>query len=1202
MIFPQNQSLDLHDIHDNFSISLSFSLASFLKSNVSISKERISNSLIQLPLNYYNQYSSNNTFTVQWHQIIFKKEPNHSNMKYVNINISFNDFYFLLFLIFTLSKSKQMKKRKSRYFLVFLFSSLLNLILSHQGFLKVQSILMNCDKTVFFSIETLNAINKVQNEFLSRNQRLFSIFLSENRFNHKSITLRYSTFLKLLLILSGNVELNPGPNHNIADSNQWDVFSKRGLHLLHLNINSLLPKIDELRSIAKQCNAAVIGISESKLDFTVCDSEISIDGYDIIRNDRDRRGGGVACFVKNTICYNQNFMFQNDVENIIIDLIFPNTKPITVGIFYRPPDQRNFIESISQEFPSLNLESNEVYLLGDFNYNLYQNEKHIFKNFSKSTINVNAEIRNYIEFCSLFGLEQIIETPTRITCNSSSIIDHILTNSSEIISQSGVIDTGISDHQLIFCTRKKSKIKVNDHKQITFRCFKNYSEKTFDEALEKISFPDYEIFLDIDTAYKDFFSKLSEVVNKMAPEKTKRLKNSTQEWYDGEIIDAMSDRDELLKKFKTSRLHVDQINYNNTRISVQNLIKKKKEEFFRSKLEQNRNKPKELWTSLKSLGMPNEKKSSSNICLEQNGNTFFESSKIAEVFADFFSNLANELVAKLPKASNRFGLESVRLYYREFSIGIRKLIFTHISPEDILILLQNIEPNKAAGIDKISGKFFKHGAKRLATPIAQLCNLSIILGTFPDECKIAKLIPLYKKGSKVDPKNYRPISLLPIVSKIIEKVIYDQTINFLKDRNFLYDFQSGFRKNHSTDSCLTYLNNKIVRGFDSGLFTGMILIDLQKAFDTIDHKILLNKMKYFGFSQQVIKWFSSYLADRKFRTCINNTFSESYALTCGVPQGSILGPLLFLLYVNDMPQAINCELLLYADDSCLVYQHKEVEVIERQLNENFSNICEWFLDNKLSIHFGEDKTKSILFATKHRLKQVSPLHIKYHDINIKQHSKVTYLGCIFDESLSGESMALKVINKINGRLKFLYRKNRFLSFPLRRLLCNALIQPHFDYACCSWYSNLNKKLKDKLQVLQNKCIRFCLHLGNRDHIGIEEFQAINWLPVNDRFLQQVASNAFKFFHSTCPKYMSELFDATNESHIVTRSSLLKLKLPFCKTSKGQTSPSYMIPKVWNNLPQKLKLSKTVDGFKQDFKRYFLKVGRKPEAQKIRHLS
>ena len=316
-----------------------------------------------------------------------------------------------------------------------------------------------------------------------------------------------------------------------------------------------------------------------------------------------------------------------------------------------------------------------------------------------------------------------------------------------------------------------------------------------------------------------------------------RSKSNTQELFDGEIIGAIYDRDKLFKKFKASKLHVDNINYKNSRISVQNLIKKKKEDFLGSKLKESQNKPKELWASLKSLGMPNNKKCSSNICLEQNGNTFFEASKIAEICGDFFSNLAKELVAKLPKASNRFGIESVRLYYREICTGINKMIFTHISPEDILILLQNIEPNKAAGIDKINGKFFKHGAKRLATPIAQLCNLSIILGIFPDECKIAKLIPLYKKGSKVDPKNYRPISLLPVVSKIIEKVIYDQTINFLNEKKILYNLQSGSRKNYSTDSCLTYLNDKVVRGFDSGLLTGMILIDLQNAFDTIDHAI-----------------------------------------------------------------------------------------------------------------------------------------------------------------------------------------------------------------------------------------------------------------------------------------------------------------------------------------------------------------------------
>ena len=1066
------------------------------------------------------------------------------------------------------------------------FSSLLSLNLKQQGFIKIHNVLLSCDKTVFFSIETINAINNVHDDFLLRNYRVFLISLSGNSIFRKSRDLRYLEFLRLLLLLSGNVEINPGPHQNNENSNQWNIFNKRGLHLLHLNINSLLPKIDELRSIAKYSDASVIGITESKLDSSICDSEISIDGYDIIRNDRNRKGGGVTCYIKNTLCFNQKFIFQNDIENIIVDLIFPNTKPITIGIFYRPPDQRNFIESISNEFTLLNFESNEVYLLGDFNFNLYDNQKCIFKNFARSTKSVDSETKNYIEFCLLFGLEQLILTPTRITCNSSSLIDHILTNFSDRISQSGVIDVGMSDHQLTFCTRKITKMKVNDHKLITFRCSENYSEDLFDEALKKVNFPDYEVFFDINAAYSDFFSKLSKVVNQMAPEKTKRVKSTTQEWYDGEIIRKTSDRDRLLRKFKTSKLHVDQINYNHARVSVEKLIKKKKETFFKSKLEENRNKTKELWSSLKSLGMPNDKKSSSSICLEKNGDTFFELPKVAEIFADFFSNLANELVTKLPKASDRFGLESVRLFYREICVGINKLIFTHISSEDILILIQNIQTNKAAGIDKINGNFFKHGAKKLAKPIAQLCNLSIILGTFPDECKIAKLVPLHKKGSKVDPKNYRPISLLPVVSKIIERVIYDQTVSFLNENNFLYNRQSGFRKNHSTDTCLTYLNDKIVKGFDSGLFTGMILIDLQKAFDTIDHEILLNKMKHFGFSQQVIKWYYSYLSNRKFCINVNNTLSKPCTLTCGVPQGSILGPLLFLMYVNDMPQAVSCELLLYADDSCLVYQHKEVDKIEQELTKNFSNICEWFLDNKLSIHFGEDKTKSILFATKHRMKKASNLQIKYENIDIKQHSKVTYLGCIFDESMSGESMALKVINKINGRLKFLYRKNRFLSYPLRRLLCNALIQPHFDYACCSWYSNLNKKLKDKLQVLQNKCIRFCLQLGNRDHIGIKEFQTINWLPVNDRCLQQLASHAFKFFDSTCPVYMSEIFDATDNNHMNTRSSLLRLKIPFCKSSKGQTSPSYLIPKVWNSLPSQLKLSKNIDDFKHGFKRNF----------------
>ena len=258
---------------------------------------------------------------------------------------------------------------------------------------------------------------------------------------------------------------------------------------------------------------------------------------------------------------------------------------------------------------------------------------------------------------------------------------------------------------------------------------------------------------------------------------------------------------------------------------------------------------------------------------------------------------------------------------------------------------------------------------------------------------------------------------------------------------------------------LSHLNNKISTGFECGLHTGMILIDLQKAFDTINHKIPINKMESLGFSENVIPWFESYLSHRKFKVNFNKPFLELRQLLCGVPEGSILGPLLFFLYINDMTQAVKCELILYADDTYLIFQHSDINEIEIQLNKNCRLICDWFVDNKLSIYFDEDKTKSIIFRRKSKIKKASPLNIQYKGKKVKQYSKVTYLVCIFDETLSRGSMPIHVIKKVNSRLRFLYRQNKFLDIPVGRLLCNAMIQPFFDYACNTWYSNLNKNLK-----------------------------------------------------------------------------------------------------------------------------------------------
>ena len=239
-------------------------------------------------------------------------------------------------------------------------------------------------------------------------------------------------------------------------------------------------------------------------------------------------------------------------------------------------------------------------------------------------------------------------------------------------------------------------------------------------------------------------------------------------------------------------------------------------------------------------------------------------------------------------------------------------------------------------------------------------------------------------------------------------------------------------------------------------------------------------MKYFAFRTSVIKWFESYSSNRKFLVCINNIFSEAGALKYGVPEGSILGPLLFLLYVNDLLQSLSdAASYFYPNDTCIFYQYEDVKKIEYVSNIEFLSLCQWFIDNKLSIHFGDDKSKSILFSKTPGLREIN---ISFAGHSIKQHETVEYLGCQLDSKLSGETMASKVLKKINAKLKFLYRQSRYLTPAYRRLLCNALIQPHFDYGCSSWFPLLKKNLKLKLQKAQKKYIRFCLNLSPRSHI------------------------------------------------------------------------------------------------------------------------
>ena len=219
--------------------------------------------------------------------------------------------------------------------------------------------------------------------------------------------------------------------------------------------------------------------------------------------------------------------------------------------------------------------------------------------------------------------------------------------------------------------------------------------------------------------------------------------------------------------------------------------------------------------------------------------------------------------------------------------------------------------------------------------------------------KTARVAPLYKKNSNSEPGNYRPVSILTVMSKILEKIVHKQLENYLKFEKWLYDYHSGFRNSYSTDSCLTHLTDQIRFDIDKRNYTGMVMIDLQKAFDTVDHDILLNKLKAIGLDDLSTPWFSSYLKNRFQKTEVDGIFSDQMVVPCGVPQGSILGPLLFLLYVNDMEAAVSCRLILYADDSALLVSGTSVSVIEETLGHELTFLSEWLVDNKLSILLGK---------------------------------------------------------------------------------------------------------------------------------------------------------------------------------------------------------------------------------------------------------
>lgn len=950
--------------------------------------------------------------------------------------------------------------------------------------------------------------------------------------------------------------------------------NKTDLSLLTINIRSLSAHFDELLAYLNFFDKlpSCIVVQETWLNSNNV-SLYSIPGYDMHYNVRDcnvagvakSTGGGISVYTKSSLNSKQivNATMQNEhLETLGVSFFHNKIKYNVLGIYRRPSGNLTEFKNMLNNNLFKNMPNGKNIIAGDFNIDLLKAH-----NNNNAAQVINSMVSHGYSLC--------INKPTRPNTTNpaqATLIDHIWYNDSLNYCKSWIIKYLISDHFGLLFHFGLNCINNITKKKIKYRSLNDNNLEKYRIELLKIDWQNELNNLDVNQSCSFFLNKLYEIYDKCFPILSKIIteRPNTAPWLTSELKIAIKRKNIIYDLYKNNSVSYDFYKgYNN---KIKNLICTSKNKYYENIIAQS--DAKNRWKNINKL-INKPRNSQTNISeIVTDKKVITDQNEICDALNNHFSNIGQNMANSIPQRNdlnykNYLGNEHSK-YFKFFPI-------TEI---EVVKAINQCKKTKKSPLLEVPSYIYKKITDLIKFPITIIFNKSIESGCFPDKLKVAKVIALFKGGEQNKLSNYRPISLLPWLSKVFERIIHKRMCNFLKKYKLLNESQFGFRKGKSTSDALHNIINSIYNSLNKKESIISVYLDFAKAFDCVDHDILINKLQVYGFRGTELNWFRSYLSNRMQFVHYNGHISTHEKVIKGVPQGSVLGPLLFIIFINDIfrisdTPCITC----FADDSTLVISNKNILQLEISTNIILSKLYRWLCANKLKLNI--NKTKYTIFSNKKIL--INPI-IKINEQIIERTACTKLLGIDIDQSLNFSKHISKVCSKIAYCSHILTKLKGKTNIKILKSIYYAFANPIMEYAISIWGSTA-KCFLQPLHVVQNSLIRAMQYVPRYTNMNIV-YKNLKILRISSLYYFSVCNYMFKAVNNSCPEIIKNILIIKNTNKYVTRQSNY-LRKPQYTLSKCTKSLSWKAPTFYNLLPQDIKDSSSNKVFKNKLKVHIL---------------